>query len=244
MTQDQIRAIPNVRGPAAQQALRYAQITIAYNVFEGVVAVSAGLVAGSIALVGFGFDSWIEVASATVVWVRLRADVRGGQVDEVKQRLALRFIAVTFFALAAYVTIEGVRDLLTGAIPESSPVGIALTALSIVVMPLLAGAKRRVGQQMNSRLVVADAAETRLCAWLSVSTFAGLVGYALLGWTWIDPCAGFVIAAFALIEGKEAWAGELVCDEHALCADEETPCAKTPRPNEAARFSVSNGANP
>lgn len=234
MTQDQIKAVPDVRGPAAQQALRYAQITIAYNVLEGVVAVAAGLVAGSIALVGFGFDSWIEVASATVVLVRLRADVRGGQVDEAKQRLALRFIAVTFFALAAYVTIEGVRDLLTGTIPESSPVGIALTALSIVVMPLLARAKRRVGQQMNSRLVVSDAAETRLCAWLSVSTFAGLVGYALLGWTWIDPCAGFVIAVFAVMEGKEAWEGELVCDDHALCADEETPRAKTPAPHAAA----------
>lgn len=219
MMQDQIRAVPDVRGPAARQALRYAQITIAYNVLEGVVAVSAGLIAGSIALVGFGFDSAIEVAAATVVLVRLRADVGGGEVDEAKQRLALRFIAVTFFALAGYVTIEGIRDLFSGTTPAISPVGIALTALSILVMPLLARAKRKVGEQMNSRLVVADAVETRLCAWLSVSTCAGLVGYALLGWTWIDPCAGFVIAVFALIEGKEAWEGELVCDDHALCAE-------------------------
>jgi divalent metal cation (Fe/Co/Zn/Cd) transporter len=215
MTRGQV-SIPDVRGPAARQAIRYAQITIAYNVIEGVVAVTAGLVAGSIALVGFGFDSGIEVASATVVLVRLRADVRGGTVDEGKQRLALRFIAVTFFALAVYVTIEGVRDLLTDTTPDSSPVGIALTALSIIVMPLLARAKRNAGERMKSRLVVADAAETRLCAWLSVSTFAGLVGYTLLGWTWFDPSAGFVIAVFALVEGKEAWGGELVCERSRL----------------------------
>ncbi len=227
MTDRHVRAVPDVRGPAAQQALRYAQITIAYNVLEGVVAVTAGLLAGSIALVGFGLDSGIEVAAATVVLVRLRADVRGGKVDEAKQHLALRFIAVTFFALAAYVTIEGVRDLLTGATPEVSPAGIALTALSIIVMPLLARAKRKVGERMNSRLVVADAAETRLCAWLSVSTFAGLAGYAMLGWIWIDPIAGFVIAVFALMEGKEAWAGELVCnDRDPFPADEKYPPGK------------------
>jgi len=92
-------------------------------------------------------------------------------------------------------------------------VGIALTGLSIVVMPWLAHAKRKAGQAMNSRLVLADAAETRLCAWLSVSTFTGLLGYALVGWTWIDPVAGFVIAAFALLEGREAWEGELVEDD-------------------------------
>jgi divalent metal cation (Fe/Co/Zn/Cd) transporter len=221
MTHGQGRAVPDVRGPAAQQALRYAHITIGYNVLEGVVAVTAGLLAGSIALVGFGLDSAIEVAAATVVLVRLRADVRGGEVDEAKQHLALRFIAVTFFALATYVTIEGVRDLLTGTTPEISRAGIALTALSIVVMPLLARAKHKVGEQMNSRLVVADAAETRLCAWLSVSTFAGLLGYAMLGWIWIDPIAGFVIAVFALKEGREAWEGELVCENsNSLFADE------------------------
>jgi divalent metal cation (Fe/Co/Zn/Cd) transporter len=131
---------------------------------------------------------------------------------EVKERRALRFIAITFFVLAAYVTFEGVRDLLSDARPHVSAVGIALTGVSMVVMPWLAWGKRRAGEQMNSRLVIADATETKLCAWLSVSTFAGLVGYALVGWTWIDPVAGFVIAAFAVIEGKEAWEGELTCD--------------------------------
>lgn len=200
------------RGAAAPRALRYAQVTIAYNVVEGIIAVTAGLLAGSVALVGFGFDSWIEVTAATIVLIRLRAEIRGGTVDDLKERRALRMVALTFFALAVYVTIEGVRDLVTGAVPEVSPAGIALTALSVVVMPLLARAKRRVGKEMGSRLVLADAAETKLCAWLSVSTFAGLAGYAIAGWTWMDPAAGFVIAAFALMEGREAWEGELACE--------------------------------
>lgn len=197
----------------ASRAVRYEQLTIAYNIFEGLIAVGSGLLAGSIALIGFGFDSWIEVAAATVVLLQIRADIRGGEVHAAKHRVALRFVAVTFFALAVYVTIEGVRDLLAGTIPAISPAGIGLTALSIIVMPLLARAKRKVGEQMGSRLVIADAAETKLCAWLSASTCAGLVGYATLGWTWIDPVAGFVIAGFALKEGKEAWEGELVCGD-------------------------------
>ena len=203
----------DVGGAAARRAARLERATIAYNVVEGVVAVAAGLAAGSVALVGFGFDSGIEVAAATVVLWRLRADIRGGVVDEGRQRLALRFIAMTFFLLAGYVIVEGVRDLVTGAAPDTSPVGIALTGASIIIMPLLARAKRRAGQAMGSQLVVADAAETRLCAWLSVSTFAGLVGFAVLGWTWIDAVAGFVIAGFAITEGREAWEGELVCDD-------------------------------
>jgi divalent metal cation (Fe/Co/Zn/Cd) transporter len=206
-------ALPDATGPAARRAVRLEQATIAYNIAEGIIAIGAGLAAGSIALLGFGFDSWIEVAAATVVLARLRAELRGGDVDEAKQRRALRFVAVTFFALAAYVIVEGIRDLLIGTAPEASPVGIALTAASIVVMPWLAARKRAAGRRMRSRLVVADAAETMLCAWLSVSTFAGLLGYALLGWTWLDPAAGFVIAAFALKEGREAWEGELVCDD-------------------------------
>ncbi|MBW3604084.1 MAG: cation transporter [Actinobacteria bacterium] len=174
----------------------------------------AGFAAGSVALVGFGFDSGIEVAAAAVVLWRLRADIRGGVVDGARQRRALRFVALTFFLLAGYVVVEGVRDLVAGAVPDTSPVGIALTGASIVVMPLLARAKDRAGRAMGSRLVVADAAETTLCAWLSVSTFAGLVAFAVLEWTWIDAVAGFVIAGFAVNEGREAWHGELVCDDH------------------------------
>lgn len=204
---------PDVRARAAGRAVRLELLTIGYNVLEGVVAVAAGAVAGSVALVGFGIDSGIEVAAATVVIVRLLAELRGDEYDENKERLALRFIALTFFALAVYVVVQGVRDLLIGERPDISVAGIVLTGLSIVIMPWLAWAKRRAGEAMNSRLVVADATETKLCAWLSVSTFAGLLGFAVLGWTWLDPVAGFVIAAFAIKEGREAWEGELVCDD-------------------------------
>ena len=197
----------------ARRAVAYEGVTIGCNVLEGVVAVGAGLVAGSVALTGFGFDSGIEVAAAAVVLTRLLAELRGAGVDERKEWLALRFIALTFFALAAYVLVEGARDLITGATPDTSVVGIALTAASIVVMPWLARAKRRAGEQLGSRLVIADAAETKLCALLSVSTFLGLLGYAAFGATWIDSVAGFVIVYFAVREGREAWAGEIGCDD-------------------------------
>ncbi|RIX30451.1 cation transporter [Amnibacterium setariae] len=198
----------------ARAAVTLSIFTIAYNVVEGVVALVAGAAAGAVSLVGFGLDSGIEVASAAVVLVRLLADLRGREPDERAERIALRLIAGTFFALAAYLLVDGVVALVSAERPDTSVVGIVLTALSIVVMPLLAAAKRRVGLRLGSALVVADAAETRLCALLSVSTFAGLLAFALLGWTWLDPVAGFVIAAFAVLEGREAWEGELV-EEHA-----------------------------
>lgn len=199
--------------PGIRRAIRLEQTTIAYNVVEGIIAVSAGLVAGLVSLIGFGVDSGIEVAAAVVVLTRLRAETAGGDVDEAKERKALRFIALTFFALAAYVTIDGVRNLVTGEEPDSSVVGVVLTGVSVVVMPVLARLKQRAGEAIGSRLMVADAAETRLCAWLSVSTFVGLAAYALVGWTWLDSVAGLVIAGFAVKEGREAWAGEVVCND-------------------------------
>lgn len=204
---------PRTWSSAARRAVGFEVATIGYNVVEGVVAVTAGLVAGSVALTGFGVDSGIEVAAASVVLVRVLSELRDGVVDERKERRALGFIALTFFALAAYVVFEGTRDLLTGETPDTSVVGIVLTGLSIVIMPALAWAKRRAGEEMGSRLVIADATETKLCAWLSVSTFAGLVGFALVGATWIDSVAGFVIAWFAIREGREAWEGELAGDD-------------------------------
>lgn len=196
----------------ARRALGLGAFTITYNVIEGVIAVTAGIIAGAVSLVGFGLDSGVEVISAIIVVIRLAAEVRGAEPDERKEKIALRAVALTFFLLAIYLVIAGVRDLLAGETPETSVVGIVLTALSLVIMPTLAWAKRRVGLQMGSALVVADAAETRLCAILSVTTFAALLAYLFLGWTWLDPVAGFVIAVFAIIEGREAWEGELVED--------------------------------
>ena len=149
-----------------------------------------------------------------LVGLRLAARLRHGEADEVKERRALKAVAVTFFLLAAYVVVEGIRSLLGAETPERSTVGIVLLVLSIVVMPVLARAKRRVGEQLGGDpLILADAAETRICVLLSISTLVGLVVFTLTGAAWLDPVAGFVIAVFAINEGREAWEGELVEDD-------------------------------
>jgi divalent metal cation (Fe/Co/Zn/Cd) transporter len=194
-----------------RRGLGLAWFTIGYNVAEGAVAITAGVLAGLVSLVGFGIDSGIESMSAVLVAMRLVARLRHGTVDEARERLALRLVAVTFFLLAAYVVVEGVRSLLVGEVPDTSVVGIVVLVASLVVMPLLAAAKRRVGVALGGDpLILADAAETRLCVLLSVSTLAGLVLFQLTGAAWLDPIAGFVIAGFAVHEGIEAWHGELV----------------------------------
>lgn len=207
-------------GPAVEverltrRGLRLAQFTVAYNVVEGVIAVSAGLAAGLVSLVGFGLDSGIESISAIIVAFRLSARLRDGEPDERRERLALRGVAITFFLLAAYVVIVGSRDLLSNETPDTSTVGIVILVLSLIVMPWLAWAKGRVGRALNNdRLILADAAETRICVLLSVSTLVGLIAFGLTGQAWIDPVAGFVIAVFAIREGIEAWEGELVEDD-------------------------------
>lgn len=193
-----------------RRGLRLAQFTVAYNVVEGVVAVTAGLLAGLVSVIGFGVDSAIESISAVLVAQRLAARLRHGEADERRERIALKAVAATFFVLAAYVTVEGTRSLVGGEVPESSPLSIGLLVASIFVMPVLAALKRRVGRRLGDNLILADAAETRICVWLSVSTLAGLVLFELTGAAWLDPLAGFVIAAVAVHEGKEAWHGELV----------------------------------
>jgi divalent metal cation (Fe/Co/Zn/Cd) transporter len=187
------------------RALRLEGMTIGWNAVEAVVALSAGLVASSVALIGFGLDSVVEVgAAAVVVW-----QFRG--VAESRERTALRLIGASFFLLAAYVTFTSVRDLLTRAEPEAAPVGIALTALSMVIMPVLARAKHRAAHEMSSKTLLADSAQTRLCAYLSASTLAGLAANAVLDWWWADPVAALFIAYVAAVEGREAWRGKDDC---------------------------------
>jgi divalent metal cation (Fe/Co/Zn/Cd) transporter len=194
-----------------RRGLGLAWFTIGYNVAEGAVAVTAGALAGLVSLVGFGIDSGIESISAVLVAMRLLARLRHGTVDEAREHRALRLVAVTFFLLAGYVLVEGIRSLLVGEVPDTSVVGIVVLVASLVVMPMLAAAKRRVGVALGGDpLILADAAETRLCVLLSVSTLAGLVLFQLTGAAWLDPIAGFVIAVFAVHEGIEAWRGELV----------------------------------
>ena len=196
-----------------RRGLRLAGLTVGYNVVEGVVAVAAGISAGVVSLIGFGFDSGIESLSGVLVALRLSARLRSGEVDEARERLSLRVVASTFFLLAAYVTVDGIRNLIAGERPDTSAVGLVVLAASLVVMPLLAAAKHRVGRRLGDNVILADAAETRICVLLSVSTFLGLALYALTGAAWLDPVAGFVIAAFAVHAGREAWQGGLA-EEH------------------------------
>lgn len=196
-----------------RRGLRLAQFTVAYNVVEGIIAITAGVMAGLVSVIGFGIDSGIESIAAFLVALRLSARLRHGEADEEKERLVLRAVAVTFFILAAYVTIEGIRSLVDSAWPDASPIALVLLTTSVVVMPLLAAAKRRVGLALRDNLILADAAETRICVLLSISTLAGIGLFQLTGAAWLDPVAGFVIAAFAIHEGREAWEGELVEDD-------------------------------
>jgi divalent metal cation (Fe/Co/Zn/Cd) transporter len=179
---------------------------ITYNVVEAVVAVTAGIGASSVALVGFGLDSTIEVASAlAVAWQFRRPDI------EARERTALRVIALSFFALAAFVTIEAGRTLLGGTEAEPSTPGLVLAALSLAVMPGLSWAQRSAGQELGSASAVADSKQTLLCTYLSAVLLIGLALNATVGWTWADPLAGLVIAGLALREGREAWQGESCC---------------------------------
>ncbi len=191
------------RNRLGRRAQLLAGVSVAYNGIEAVIAISAGLVAGSVALVGFGLDSIVEVSSGLIILWQFRHPL-----PESRERTALRLMAVSFFALAAYVTFESVRALLRGHDPDPSTVGIALAAASLVIMPFLSWAQRRTGRALGSDAVVADSTQTLLCTYLSAVLLVGLVLNATLGWTWADPIAGLVIAAVAVREGTEAWRGE------------------------------------
>lgn len=187
-------------------ALVLAWATIAWNSLEAIVAIASGAEARSIALVGFGLNSIVEVGSAlVVVWQFSGADVE-------REQQALKLIAGSFFVFAAYVTGQAIWDLVERSAPSESVPGIVLAALSLMVMPVLAIAKRRVGRRMSSRTVVADGGQTMLCSYLSAVLLVGLVANATLGWWWADPLAALVIAALAVREGREAWRGEVCCD--------------------------------
>ena len=194
------------RARLGRRAQLLAGASVSYNLVEGVIALVAGLVAGSVALVGFGLDSAIEVSSGLIILWQFRH-----RLPESREQQALRLIAVSFFALAGYVGFESLRALVTGAQPDASPVGIALAIASLSVMPFLAWAQRRTGRQLHSSSVVADSKQTLLCTWMSAALLLGLALNAVLGWEWADPLAGLVIAAIALSEGRAAWRGEGCC---------------------------------
>lgn len=200
--------------PPARRALLHRRIrwfvaaTITYNVIEAIVAIGEGTRVSSTALIGFGLDSVIEVSSAAAVAWQF-----SGPEPEAREKIALRIIAVSFFALAGYVTIESIRSLSGAAEAGHSAIGIGLTTASLVIMPLLSWAQRRTGRELGSRSAVADSKQTLLCTYLSAVVLAGLVLNSLLGWSWADPIAALILAGVAVNEGREAWRGETCCGD-------------------------------
>ena len=215
------------RAKLAVRAQLLAGASVAYNVIEAVLAISWGRAADSAALVGFGLDSTVEVASGLVILWQFRH-----QVPESRERTARRLIAVSFFALAAYVTVDSLTALATGQRPDASSLGMALAATSLAVMPLLSSAQRRTGRALGSGSVVADSTQTLLCTYLSAVLLLGLLANAWLGWWWLDAVAALVIAGVAVREGLENWRGEDCCATAVLppgttrdrCADPGCDC--------------------
>ncbi|MFG2049348.1 cation transporter [Micromonospora sp. NPDC048935] len=180
--------------------------TITYNVVEAIVAITAGRMASSTALIGFGLDSVIEVASAAAVAWQF-----SGPDHQRRERAALRVIALSFFALAAYVSVESVGALVGADRAEHSTIGLVLAAVSLAVMPVLSAAQRHAGRELGSASAVADSKQTLLCTYLSAVLLVGLAVNSLFGWWWADPAAALIIAAVAVKEGREAWRGDNCC---------------------------------
>ncbi|HSH58714.1 MAG TPA: cation transporter [Acidimicrobiales bacterium] len=202
---------PSVRGLALRRSRLLNRLTIAWNLAEGVVAMAVGVLAGSTSLVGFALDSAIEVSAAVILTWRLAKESRLGCMADFDRR-ATRLIAVSFALLFVYVGLESIRDLMARSGPEASTVGIVVAALSLVVMPVLARAKRRLGPLLGSQAAVSEANQTRLCALLSAVLLLGLGLNAALGWWWADPAAGLFIAGLAAVEAMRTWRAEALAD--------------------------------
>lgn len=215
MTAISLGPSPARRDALARRIRLLVVATIAYNLIEAAVALTAGTIASSSALVGFGLDSVIEVSSATAVAWQFSA--RDHAVREARERAALRIIALSFFALAAYVSVDAVRALTGDGEAERSVTGIAIAALSLAVMPFLSAAQRRAGRELGSASAVADSKQTLLCTYLSAVLLVGLLLNATLGWSWADPVAALVIAVIAVKEGRDAWQGKGCCAPAQAC---------------------------
>jgi divalent metal cation (Fe/Co/Zn/Cd) transporter len=199
------------RPTAVRRVRLYNNLTIGWNIVEGVVGLTAGIIAGSISLIAFGLDSGVEVSTSLVLMWRLAQERRGGCMAE-HDRRATRAIAVCFGVLAVYVTFEAIAQLTAQRAPDVSVPGIAIAAASLVLMPLLARAKRRLGPVLGSQAVVSEARQTELCAWLSGVVLLGLGANAAFGWWWADPTAALVVAGFAGFETVRTWRAERLED--------------------------------
>jgi len=205
------------REAALRQGIALEAVTVGYNTLEGLVAIAAGIAAGSVALTGFGIDSVIEVTSGALLWWRLRAELGLAPLGPTVERRAARGAGFLLLALGVYIVTDSVRVLVTGRRPESSLIGIVLTALSLIAMPLLARGKLRVAASLGSRALRADAHESIVCAWLSATTLLGLGLNAVLGWWWADPVAALAMLPLIVREGVEAWRGGGVPPRAAGC---------------------------
>lgn len=193
-------------------------LTIAWNVVEAVIAITAGGLASSAALIGFGLDSIVEILSAAAVAWQF-----AGRDPQAREKTALRVIAVSFFGLAAYMTLDAVVSLAGMREPAPSPVGLVLAAVSLVVMPLLSWFERRTGRELGSASAVADSKQTLICAYLSGAVLVGLALNGLFGWAWADSVAALAIAVFAVREGVEAWQGETCATPVVVLTGEREP---------------------
>ncbi len=250
-----VRSAPTTerRAILSRRIRLFVAATITYNIIEAVVAISAGTVASSSALIGFGLDSIVEVLSAAAVAWQFT-----GRDPEAREKTALRLIAFSFFGLAAFVSFDAIRNLLGGAEADHSLVGIILAAVSLAVMPFLSWAQRRAGRELGSRSAVADSKQTLLCTYLSGVLLVGLLLNSTLGWSWADPIAALVIAAVAIKEGREAWKGDSCCapafgnlgDDESVDAERNTPdagqdsCCSTDTTTGAAASATSTPARP
>ena len=210
----EVAFIQSNRAAAVRRGRYLEYFTIAYNSLEGLIAIVAGIVAGSIALVGFGFDSLIEVTSGSVLLWRLRADIDEARRERV-EAISLRIVGACFVVLAIYVSYDSINSLIRREAPDESLVGIVLAAVSLVVMPLLVRAKRKVARAIKSRALIADSKQTELCTYLSAILLGGLLLNALLGWWWADPIAALIMVPIIFKEGIEALRGETCCEEGA-----------------------------
>ncbi len=201
------------RTRSVARALRLEVLTVGWNVIEAVVAITAARASGSVALLGFGLDSCVETASAVILIWRLRADARlgCGAARDRADRLASRLVAASLVLLALWVAGDATASLIAARGPEASPVGIGLTAVSLVVMTWLARAKRAEARVLGSGALEADAFQTTACAWLSAVTLGGLVVHAATGWWWVDPVAALGIAGLIAVEARDHWRGKACC---------------------------------
>ena len=211
MTAVQLTVTPQGRQAAVQRARVLNRVTIGWNVVEGVVAIAAGIAAGSVSLIGFGLDSGIEVSASVILAWRLGQERGGGCMAE-SDRRATRAIAASFAALAIYVTVHAVHNLLTATEPSASTIGLVLTTISALVMPVLARTKARLAPALGSQAVASEANQTRLCALLSAVVLAGLGLNAAIGWWWADPVAALAIGAIAAVEAVRTWNAEDLAD--------------------------------